>query len=429
LVHLVRNAVYHGIELPADRVAKGKPATGTISLHAAHRGNEILVEVEDDGAGLDLAKIRAKAVASGLAQHEQICRMPDAEALQFIFAPGFTTATTIGDQAGRGVGLDVVKRVVEGMNGHIDVESLPDVGTKFTLHLPLTLLITTALFVRAGAEQYAIALSSIREVTLATGARLTKSEGRTVLSLGEEMIDVQSLPHLLRGESVGIDTPMPIVIVRTATGLMGLAVDELLGRHEIVIKRLGALRPLQQSCFGGATIDHQGRVILVIDPSRLGTRQAGQLSSPAFGRETMFHPEKTGTGGPSEAVEASILLIDDSLSVRKFVGKMLESAGYIVDAAVDGQDGLRKASEARYRLIITDLEMPTFNGYEVVQALRERPMTKQTPIVVMTSRAGEKHRELAVGLGVNAYLAKPVEERALFQVVERWVGQTPAVSP
>ncbi|MBH0198180.1 MAG: response regulator [Nitrospira sp.] len=429
LVHLVRNAVYHGIELPADRVAKGKLATGTIYLHAAHHGNSILVEVEDDGVGVDLARIREKAVAVGLATSEQVGNMTDAEALQFIFAPGFSTVDTVGDQAGRGVGLDVVKQVVDGMNGHIEVESLPDVGTKFTLHLPLTLLITNALFVRAGTEGYAIPLSSIREVTMATDVLLTKRDDRTLLSLGEEMIEVKSLRHLLRGESVGIDSGLPVVIVRTAAGLMGLAVDELLGRHEIVIKRLGALRPLEQSCFGGATIDPQGRVILVLDPSRLGTRPAGQPSAETLGLKTTAQEGRTGTTASANAGEASILLIDDSLTVRKFIGKMLESAGYIVDTAVDGDDGIRKASETRYRLIITDLELPRFNGYEVVQALRGRPLTKHTPIVVMTTRAGEKHRQLAVDIGVNAYIAKPVDERALFQVVERWVGRTPAVSP
>jgi chemosensory pili system protein ChpA (sensor histidine kinase/response regulator) len=314
------------------------------------------------------------------------------------------------------------------MNGHIEVESLPDVGTKFTLHLPLTLLITTALLVRAGAERYAIALSSIREVTLATGASLTRTEDRTLLSFGEEMIEVHSLRHLLRGEFADLDGIVPVVIVRTAAGPIGLAVDELLGRQEIVIKRLGALRLLEQSCFGGATIDPQGRVMLVIDPSRLGSRPAGRPSAQTAGLEARSQAGGTGLTASADAVEASILLIDDSLSVRKIVGKMLQSAGYLVDTAVDGEDGLRKAAETKYRLIITDLEMPKCNGYEVAQALRGRPFTKQTPIAVMTARAGDKHRQLAVDIGVNAYIAKPVDERALLQVVERWVGRTPAVS-
>jgi chemosensory pili system protein ChpA (sensor histidine kinase/response regulator) len=424
LVHLVRNAVYHGIEPPADRAAKGKPAAGTIYLHAAHRGNSVIIEVEDDGAGLDLEKIREKAVAVRLAQPDQILAMSDAEVLQYIFEPGFSTADKIGDQAGRGVGLDVVKRGVEAMNGRIEVESLPDVGTKFTLHLPLTLLITAALLVRAGAEQYAIALSNIREVTLSTAASLTWTEGHTLLHLDEEVIEVRSLRTMLRRQASRVEGEMPILIVRTAAGLLGLAVDELLGRQEIVIKSLGSLKPFEDSFFGGATIDPEGRVILVVDPSRLGSRQSAQSaarstpSATAHQTEGLMTPERSGNAG------AAILLVDDSLSIRKFVGKMLESAGYSVETAVDGEDGLRKASETAYGLIITDLEMPKFNGYEVVQALRGRPQTQQTPIVVMTTRAGNKHRQLAIEIGANSYIAKPVEERTLIQEVERWLGPT-----
>ena len=168
LVHLVRNAVYHGIELAADRVSKGKSATGTIYLHAAHRGSAVLIEVEDDGAGLDVEKIRAKAVERGLIRPEVARSIPESEVIKFIFVPGFSTADQIGDQAGRGVGMDVVKRVIESMNGHIDVESIRGVGTKFTLSLPLTLLIATALMVRAGSERYGIPLPAVREVTMLT---------------------------------------------------------------------------------------------------------------------------------------------------------------------------------------------------------------------------------------------------------------------
>ncbi|MEK7337487.1 MAG: ATP-binding protein, partial [Nitrospirota bacterium] len=233
LVHLVRNAVYHGIEPAGARVAKGKPAVGTVYLHAAHRGNSIIIEVEDDGAGLDLKRIRTKAVNLGLARPEQIQAMPDAEALKYIFAPGFSTAEKVGDQAGRGVGLDVVKRVIEGMNGHIDVESLPGVGTKFTLDLPLTLLIATALMVRVGSERYAIPLPNVREVTMPTVGSLQHMGERAILQMGEEAIDLYSLRHLLRRESGMVDISMPVVVVRTVSGPIGLAVDELLGRQEI----------------------------------------------------------------------------------------------------------------------------------------------------------------------------------------------------
>lgn len=421
LVHLIRNAVYHGIESPAERVAKGKPPVGTIYLYAAHRGNSIVVEVEDDGAGLDLAKIREKAAAVGLVPRDQVQAMPDDEALQVIFAPGFSTVEKAGDQAGRGVGLDVVKRAIEGMNGHIQVESQPGIGTKFSLSLPLTLLITTALLVRAGTERYAITLSNIREVTLPTAMSIQRTDDRTLLYADEEVIEVQSLRRLLHQEHHSESMAMPIVIVRTATGLLGLAVDELLGRQEIVIKTLGSLKPFARSCFAGATIDPEGKVILVIDPARLEMRQSTLLGGDSTLSPGIASPIESAVESAKEE-RGNILLIDDSLSIRKFVGRMLESAGYPVDTAVDGDDGIRKASETAYRIVITDLEMPKFNGYEVVQALRARPQTRQTPIIVMTTRAGDKHRQLALDVGANSYIAKPVDERTLLSEVERLAG-------
>jgi chemosensory pili system protein ChpA (sensor histidine kinase/response regulator) len=429
LIHLVRNAVYHGIESPAERIGKGKPAAGTVYLHAAHRGSSVIVEVEDDGAGLDYGKIRAKAIKLGLVRADQAHTLSDAETLKFIFAPGFSTAEKIGEQAGRGVGLDVVNQVIEGMNGHIDVESVPGVGTKFTLVLPLTLLIAMALIVRTGQERYAIPLPGIREVTIPTISALQQVGERTMLQLADEVVEVHSLRHVLQHQRGEVNAAMPVVIVRTAAGPMGLAVDELLGRQEIVIKTLGSLKPLEDSCFSGATVDPEGQVILVIDPSRLLARRSGL----ALALDTSAKAARLAAGSPEtvtgvdEPIQSAILLVDDSLSIRKFVGRMLESAGYPVDTAVDGEDGLRKASTADYRLIITDLEMPKFNGFEIVQALRSRPQTRQTPVIVMTTRAGEKHRQMAINMGANGYVAKPVDEQTLLREVERWVGQAPAI--
>ena len=426
LVHLVRNAVYHGIEPAALRVSKGKPATGTIYLHASHRGNAVLIEVEDDGAGLDIEKIRAKAVERGLVRSDVAKNMPEAEAIKFIFLPGFSTAEQVGDQAGRGVGMDVVKRVIESMNGHIDVESLRGVGTKFTLHLPLTLLIATALMVRSGEERYGIPLPSVREVTMLTSGSLQQMGERAMLHIGDEAIDVQPLQQLMyRNGSGRVEIGKPVVIVRTGTGPIGLAVDELLGRQEIVIKPIGSLKSLERSTFGGATIDPEGRVVLVLDPARLvsGGEQAAPLEASNEAAPSMTTDTPFEEAPAQPAVEQKILLIDDSLSIRKFVGRMLETAGYEVDTAVDGEEGLRKASAKNYRLILTDLEMPKLNGYEVIQALRSRPQTQQTPIIVMTTRAGDKHRQMALNVGASSYIAKPVEERALIQELERWIGQ------
>jgi chemosensory pili system protein ChpA (sensor histidine kinase/response regulator) len=429
LVHLVRNAVYHGIEPSAERVSKGKPAAGTIYLHAAHRGNAVLIEVEDDGAGLDIEKIRAKAVERGLLRPEVARSIPESEIIKFIFVPGFSTADQVGDQAGRGVGMDVVKRVIESMNGHIDVESIRGVGTKFTLSLPLTLLIATALMVRAGSERYGIPLPAVREVTMLMPNTHQRLGERSMLHIGAEAIEVQPLQQVLNRSSVPVEIGKPVVIVRTAAGMIGLLVDELLGRQEIVIKPLGSFRSLDRSSFGGATIDPEGRVVLVLDPARLLAREAqadvvSELSSDSIVSSDSLVPYVEAP--ESKASEQLVLLIDDSLSIRKFVGRMLESAGYEVDTAVDGEEGLRMASAQNYRLIITDLEMPKLNGFEVIQGLRSRAQTQQTPIIVMTTRAGDKHRQMALNIGASSYIAKPVEERALIQEIERWIGKEAA---
>ena len=280
LIHLVRNAVYHGIEPTSVRVSKKKSAAGTIYLHAVHRGNTVLIEVEDDGAGLDVEKIRAKAIERGLISQEVARSMSESEVIKFIFVPGFSTADKIDSQAGRGVGMDVVKRAVESMNGRIDVESVRDVGTKFTLSLPLTLLIATALMVRAGGERYAIPLPAVREVMmLTTGAHQQMGE-RSILHIGDEAIEVQPLLQILNRRCIQVEIGKPVVIVRTADGMIGLLVDELLGRQEIVIKPLGSLKSLDHSSFGGATIDPEGRVILVLDPARLLVRQMHATTVP-----------------------------------------------------------------------------------------------------------------------------------------------------
>lgn len=425
LVHLVRNAVYHGIEPAGVRVAQCKPAVGTVYLHAAHRGNAVVIEVEDDGAGIDTDKVKAKAVAKGLVSAALAKTMPDSEAMKLIFLPGFSTADEVGDQAGRGVGLDAVKKVIESMNGFVEIETAKGVGTKFTLSLPLTLLIATALIVRAGTQRYAIPLPSVREVTIPTDNTLQRIASDWVLHAGNEAIPVQSLTHALSGIPAEVPELSPIVIVRAPTGSLGLAVDELLGRQEIVVKSLGSLKVLERSSFGGASIDPEGRVILVVDVTRLGQGDRVAALSAVEAADPPQLSDQGSLSGAAAQEEAptgpAILLIDDSLSIRKFVARMLENAGYAVDTAVDGEDGLRKAAANRYRLVITDLEMPKLNGYEVIQALRGRAQSQTLPIVVMTTRAGDKHRQLALNIGASGYIAKPVEERALIAEVERWL--------
>jgi chemosensory pili system protein ChpA (sensor histidine kinase/response regulator) len=418
LIHILRNAVAHGIETPDVRRARGKPDTGTVSLHATHHGNAVVIEVEDDGAGLDVEKIKAKAVAHGTLSPEQAAVMPSAEALKLIYLPGLTTADEVGEQAGRGVGMDVVKRAIETMHGGIRVATNEGVGTKFTLTLPLTLFVSPVLIVRVGDHRYALPFSGIREVLVPPAGAVRNIDGRLVLQGDGETLEVKPLARLLGAESAGSNGPAPVVVIRTARGTLGVSVDDVLGQQEIVIKTLGSLKLFQGSCYSGATIDGEGRVVLVVDAEGLlaaSRRSDRALPTPVSSRAS------TSPGGEEET---RILLIDDSLTVRKFVTRVLESAGYHVETAADGEEGLRKALAETYRLIITDLELPKRNGFEVIRALRDQPHTQSTPIIVMTTRAGEKHRRIALGLGATAYLTKPVEENALLLEVKDRIGGT-----
>jgi chemosensory pili system protein ChpA (sensor histidine kinase/response regulator) len=417
VIHIVRNAVYHGIESPEVREAAGKPAAGTVSLNAAHRGAAVVIEIKDDGAGVDVGKIKAKAVSSGLLDATQAAALSDAEAIDLIYVPGFSTASEVGDQAGRGVGMDVVKRAVEALNGHIDLTSEPGVGSTITLRLPLTLLISAALIVRVGDDRYAVPLPAIREVLGSAAQALRHIDGRWLLQIGEEDVEVRAFAQLLGERTEAPCQVSPLVVLQAGQKVMGITVDELVGRQEIVIKALGPLAFFQGCGYSGAAIDPQGRVMLVLNVERLLTeRRGGGMPAAALSRmasASMTKEAERISAAAADRMAARILLIDDSLSVRKFVGRMLEAGGYRVDTAVDGEEGLRKAALQTYRLIITDLEMPKMNGYEVIQSLRELPHTRLTPIIVMTTRVGGKHRQMAMTLGANAYIAKPIEERAL----------------
>ena len=264
---------------------------------------------------------------------------------------------------------------------------------------------------------------------MSTASTIQQMGDRSVLQIGDEAIEVYPLGSLIRRDAGTIEGATPVVVVRTSTGALGCAVDELLGRQEIVIKSLGGLKPYERSVFGGATIDPEGRVVLVLDVSRLTTREYHEAMSVI--QNPASSPMLEGPAQPASPqlpdTQLPLLLIDDSLSIRKFVGRMLESAGYTVETATDGEEGCRKALVQQYQLIITDLEMPKLNGFEVIQALRARPQTQATPILVMTTRAGEKHRQMAVSVGASGYIAKPVEERALIQEVRKWTGHESVV--
>ncbi len=289
LTHLIRNAVCHGIESPSERIARGKPEVGTISVHIERRGRSLAIKVKDDGGGVDRDAVRQKALITGLIRPESLSSLSEREILQCIFAPGFSTAEKTSHLAGRGVGLDAVKRTVEEIGGHVEIESYPNVGTTFVLHLPLTPLITTVLLVRLGADRYAIPLWNVRTVVVPSAGSLVCVEERTLLRLDEGAVEVRSLRHILNGELEPIRTSMPIAVVHTATGVLGLMVDEILGRRDLTIRTWDSLNLLDRSSFVGTAVDQDGRLILVIDPNRLQIsrpRSAIKLHSSAAGNSS-----------------------------------------------------------------------------------------------------------------------------------------------
>lgn len=280
LTHLIRNAVFHGIESPSERVARGKSEVGTISVQVERRGRSLVIKIEDDGEGVDMEVVRQKALMMGLIRPENLPSLSEQEILQSIFAPGFSTASKTSRFAGRGVGLDAVKRTIEEIGGRVEVESRSNVGTTFVLHFPVTPLITTVLLVRLDADRYAIPLSNVRTVAVASADSLVRAEERTLLRLDEETVEVRSLRHMLKDESEPMGASVPIAVVRTATGDLGLMVHEILGRQDLTIRTWDSLKLLDRSYFTGTAVDQDGRLILVIDPNRLQISQPGSAIRP-----------------------------------------------------------------------------------------------------------------------------------------------------
>jgi chemosensory pili system protein ChpA (sensor histidine kinase/response regulator) len=411
LLHLIQNAIGHGIEPAAERERLGKPAQGRLTLSASQAGGFILVEVEDDGRGIDAGLLRRRAVEQGLLPAAEATGLSDRDALNLIFVTGFSTAAAVTRTSGRGVGLDVVRTNVSRLNGEIHVETEPGRMTRFVLKLPLTVAIADALMVRCGPETLAFPLTAVSVMRPVAPSEIMASGGRESVRLDDQVIDLIRLDRVLGLRAVPPGTRLPVVVLRGGGKPFGVIVDELLGKEEIVIKNLGALLE-GAGPFSGATISGEGRVILLLDPTLL--REAA-AKAPAAISTASTHEEEPVADEDDE--RRRILLVDDSVSIRKFVGQMLEKAGFDVLTAVDGQDAIQQLTEQRVDAVITDLEMPRMNGYALIEDLRRRSATRDVPVIVLTTRAGAKHVSLARRLGVRHYVAKPVEEQSFIRLV------------
>ncbi|HEV2617717.1 MAG TPA: response regulator [Candidatus Acidoferrales bacterium] len=432
LIHIVRNAVAHGIEGASERQQAGKSPQGRISVRAYHRGNHIFIEVEDDGRGIDLERIRARALEAGFATPDQAQQMSDRDLRNLLFLPGFSTVREKTELAGRGVGLDVVKSSVDALNGEVEVRGEAHHGACFTLRVPLTLIISQALFVRCGASVFALPLAFVEEIRRVRPEEIEEVGGKLLTRVREEIIDVIRLDVRLAFpllETVGGYFRM--VIVNVSGRRVGIVVEDVLRKDEVVIRSLGEfLRNVK--LFPGASIAPDGSLILLLDLHRLAAQELSEHASVAATAATarVFAPGAAAVASgsiPAEAIdevneERVVVVADDSISVRKFVARMLEKAGYCVRLASDGLEAAEIVVQSGAHLIVTDLEMPRMNGYELMSHLRQNPETRRIPVMVVTSRAGAKHRDRALKEGAVAFLTKPVQEEQLLAAVGKIIG-------
>lgn len=410
LEHLLRNAVAHGIEAPDVREAAGKPRSGTIVVHQVREGGEVVIKVSDDGAGINVQAVREKAIARGLLS--ATTQLSDREIMSFILESGLSTADAITQIAGRGVGMDVVNSEVKNLNGSLSIDSEPGKGTTITIRLPLSLTVSRALLVYAGDDLYAVPLLSIEGIVRASEQEISEllaRESPVYHWIGNEY-------HVLHLASVlGISSSTgsgesevrrrSILLAHSGEHRVALVVDGLLGSREIVVKplgrQLGSVRGLS-----GATILGDGRVALILELPALIRAGLAQRNSAATSATAAAH---------SPDSKPLVMVVDDSITVRKVTSRLLERNDMVAVSAKDGLEALALLDETIPDLMLLDIEMPRMDGYELATHIRNEPRLRHIPIIMITSRSGEKHRQRAMQIGVDVYMTKPFQENELLE--------------
>ena len=425
--HLLRNCVAHGIESPAQRIGAGKDATGLITVHLRQEGNDVSVEFSDDGAGLDLKRIREKAVATGLVSNDQV--MDDQEAANLIFMPGFTTATHVTELSGRGIGMDVVKNEINSVGGRIETNSLPGKGTQFKLVLPLTTAVTQVVMLRSGALSIGVPSNVVEVVRRISAKDLQQAYNTGSLDVAGEGIPFFWSGALLQTTSRSTETQgktIPVVIFKSAAQRVALHVDEVLGNQEVVVKNLGP-QLSRLPGLAGMSVLASGAVVLIYNPVALAAvygNQARSLSADNAEPHMLesFAPGKTELVSvkPVVAQIPLIMVVDDSVTVRRVTQRLLQREGYRVVLAADGLQALERLQEERPAVVLSDIEMPRMDGFDLARNIRADAKLTSLPIIMITSRIAEKHRIYAKELGVDHYLGKPYPEDELMRLVKHY---------
>jgi len=415
LMHMIRNSVSHGIESPEERKKLGKELIGALILNARHEGNSILLEIEDDGRGMDTVVLRQTAVDKGFMNPAEAKALSDTEAINLIFRPGFSTATSVSKVSGRGVGMDVVATQLAKINGRIEIKTEKGVGTKFVIRLPLTLAIAQALVVKLKDQEVAIPMNLVEETTRFAEKDIQRVAGEEMVNLRGVLMRLVKLNDLLGvGKFPKKEETYrhPTLILGMAEKRLALMVEDITGREEIVVKSLGEfLRPVR--IFSGATISGEGNVRLILNVASL------------FGEETSMTSKaslivsKEASVPESSRRKPRILVVDDSISIRKYVQRFLDRTGYDVEVAPDGMEALNIMGKFKFDAIITDLEMPVMHGYDLIAEMKRNPALANLPVIVLTSRAGDKHRQKAIEMGAQDYLVKPFEEQEMLETLKK----------
>ncbi len=406
--HLIRNAIAHGLETAKGRKKQGKDPVGKIKIEISRQGSEVMLEISDDGAGMDLKAIRKKAIERGLINKK--AQLSDHDIVQFVLESGFSTAEEVTQVSGRGVGMDVVNSEVKQLGGSFDINTVTNEGTTFTVLLPLTMAMNHAILVKVGEETYAIALSGIEGIVRFSSNDLDDyiNDSKKTFEYAEHKYKVNSLGLLLGANehAQSADKVLPVLLVRSGDQRVALQVDQLLGSREVVVKSVGPQISTVRG-ISGATILGDGSVVLILDMSaliRMGTTM--RVSSM---------PQEEVKGLDDRAV---IMVVDDSITVRKVTTRLLERNDLNSITAKDGVDAIASLDEQIPDVMLLDIEMPRMDGFELASYMRNTPHLKDIPIIMITSRTGDKHRKRASDIGVNDYLGKPYQELDLINRIQ-----------
>lgn len=425
LVHLIRNACDHGIESKEERIAAGKKEQGTVELKAYNEGNHIVVEITDDGKGMDPATLKAKAIEKGIIGEREADTMTDREAYSLIFKAGFSTAKVVTNVSGRGVGMDVVKTNIEKLNGIIDVDSTYGEGTTLKLKIPLTLAIIQSLLVGVQEEYYAIPLASVIETVRISQDEIYTVENKSVLRLRNEVLPLVRLADIFGVDSVFDNSEQAyVVVIGLAENKIGVIVDFLIGQEEVVIKSLGSYLKGTEG-IAGATIRGDGRVTLIVDIAAM--MQMAKQVKVSVTKLAQENEKKKEKNSPSDY---NVLIVDDSMTDRAIMKKSLKPLGISVSEATNGMEALDivKNGDKAFDAILIDIEMPKMDGYTLAGEIRKYAKFKNLPLIAVTSRTSKTDRMRGVESGMTEYITKPYSPEYLMNVVKRNINLTMEVT-